>query len=998
MICLWECGNMALNNYQDADFTPDITPSDVRPNMGTYNSPQTFRFWCQKVLPLVYDDSLSYYELLCKVVDYLNKTMEDVNTAVQDVENLNNAFGSLENHVNASETALLQAYNDLQDYVNSYFNNLDVQEEINNKLDAMAEDGTLDTILLPYFNEYVENTNEIINNRFDQQNDKITVLEGRMDAFASLPDGSTTGDAELVDIRVGANSRTYSTAGNAVRGQVSELENALVEFNAFNIISYGSVYVSRTHNGVTYTWDSTNQHCTVVGTASGTSFANIYTNTTSLPLTIGKTYHVKFESTDTNIAIEFLFHGAASEESTVRIRTAGNIVVPSNTTGLTVRLRVLNGASTDGVITWYGIFDAYSNQELSDFVNNTKGGMNTKAHMFSVGNSILTGSVWLDGTFDHLSSYENSPYGNVAMALNVPQNNVNHLLLSNAGLISDGGLGSFLTNIKATDLSDYDYLLTHLWYNDMLASKPLGDQTSTADDGTVAGGVVELVEYIKSNNGQCKLILVSIPPYTGTENVFDLKHGNGKSTRDLDNLMHRLANLYHFIYIDWQQLALSYYYQNYTDGNNVHANNETTYRVMGEYLAMNIRSETKESEEDAQNINNMDVLRQPGVTFVDRTNHGVDFTWTGRKCHVYGTATGGRAFTNLYYDETALPDNVSREDYVYLRFKQKTTSGTIGFEMIFYDAEQSVIGTIRYTNDHLIQIPSTAAGMIIRIYVNDGVTIDGDVTVLQLVKVHKKSPDVPLIVSFIDDDTSGQDYVEKYYYACKHNGVKGNYAVMTYQIDRAVQKETLLGYEDEGFGMLTHCYRQNPTITPYWSDDNRTEEVANQCRANLAKGLREMREYGFTNYNHFVIPGGHTYPDLMSSARMLGLETAISTANRYWNNFGDYDKYFIKRISFEPDDSRPARTMQVTKDLIDACVAEGVGWVILTTHFNEWGSVTWDDTLDTNGNPIGYSRFNEIVQYALSAGFTPMNYCEAWSYFKNIYEQNRQAFDQYNVE
>ena len=30
-----------------------------------------FRFWCQKVLPLVYDDSLSYNELLCKVVDYL---------------------------------------------------------------------------------------------------------------------------------------------------------------------------------------------------------------------------------------------------------------------------------------------------------------------------------------------------------------------------------------------------------------------------------------------------------------------------------------------------------------------------------------------------------------------------------------------------------------------------------------------------------------------------------------------------------------------------------------------------------------------------------------------------------------------------------------------------------------------------------------------------------------------------------------------------------------
>ena len=36
----------------------------------------TFKFWCYKVLPLVYDDSLSYYEVLCKVVNYINKLIE----------------------------------------------------------------------------------------------------------------------------------------------------------------------------------------------------------------------------------------------------------------------------------------------------------------------------------------------------------------------------------------------------------------------------------------------------------------------------------------------------------------------------------------------------------------------------------------------------------------------------------------------------------------------------------------------------------------------------------------------------------------------------------------------------------------------------------------------------------------------------------------------------------------------------------------------------------
>lgn len=39
-----------------------------------------FRFWSQKVLPLVYDDSLSYYEVLCKVRDKLNEVIEYVQT------------------------------------------------------------------------------------------------------------------------------------------------------------------------------------------------------------------------------------------------------------------------------------------------------------------------------------------------------------------------------------------------------------------------------------------------------------------------------------------------------------------------------------------------------------------------------------------------------------------------------------------------------------------------------------------------------------------------------------------------------------------------------------------------------------------------------------------------------------------------------------------------------------------------------------------------------
>lgn len=47
-----------------------------------------FRFWCQKVLPLVYDDSLSYMELLCKIVTYLNNVINDVNQIPEYIQSL----------------------------------------------------------------------------------------------------------------------------------------------------------------------------------------------------------------------------------------------------------------------------------------------------------------------------------------------------------------------------------------------------------------------------------------------------------------------------------------------------------------------------------------------------------------------------------------------------------------------------------------------------------------------------------------------------------------------------------------------------------------------------------------------------------------------------------------------------------------------------------------------------------------------------------------------
>lgn len=67
-----------------------------------------FRFWCYKVLPLVYDDSLSYYEVLCKVVKYINDLIDQDKVFGETLDSLQAALKEVQDWIENFDTSYIE--------------------------------------------------------------------------------------------------------------------------------------------------------------------------------------------------------------------------------------------------------------------------------------------------------------------------------------------------------------------------------------------------------------------------------------------------------------------------------------------------------------------------------------------------------------------------------------------------------------------------------------------------------------------------------------------------------------------------------------------------------------------------------------------------------------------------------------------------------------------------------------------------------------------------
>lgn len=226
-------------------------------------------------IPSVFTESMSYYECLCWLYNYLENyiapRLEENQEAVIELQGL---------------------MKELKTYVDNYFNNLDVQSYINNKLDEMAQDGTLSNII-----------NQDI---FNELNTKITGLETKTGNLANL---NTTNKENLV----GAINETY----NRTKEFVSFEKEITIQEGTSELIN---VYFGAEDTAPPLREDITKIHfvsCEVI--SSNNSSIAIYYNR---PATESDKYlNIKDVVVFTNRAwVEVAYEGSQSTTTTFKVR------------------------------------------------------------------------------------------------------------------------------------------------------------------------------------------------------------------------------------------------------------------------------------------------------------------------------------------------------------------------------------------------------------------------------------------------------------------------------------------------------------------------------------------------------------------------------------------------------------------------------------------------------------------------------------------------------
>ena len=119
---------------------------------------------------------------------------------------------------------------DFKDIPGTYICELMISTIVNSKQELITSDSFTYEVkrsVLSRIDEIIEHEDLTVEKLLNDLDATKAELSSRIDNLASLTEGSTTGDAELIDGRVGVNGKIYDNIGGAIRGQVGSINSNL---------------------------------------------------------------------------------------------------------------------------------------------------------------------------------------------------------------------------------------------------------------------------------------------------------------------------------------------------------------------------------------------------------------------------------------------------------------------------------------------------------------------------------------------------------------------------------------------------------------------------------------------------------------------------------------------------------------------------------------------------------------------------------------------------